>query len=422
MPTRITNIIKHNSMIYNLNRHKTEFNQHYERISTGQRFSSISEDPIAGSKRVRLREKIKEITQFTSNSMYTQAHLKNVDGQVSSTIDILQRVRQLSLQAANGVTQGDDSFQLRQVISTEIEELLKTLISIGNQKDIEGNALFGGNLFKDDAFEVITANIESEDGLVIGNRITNVIYKGNISKNLQEIDNNEYMSINIPGNDLFGGTNMTISSTINTNAFTADREQQFKIDGKLIQVSTGDTLPDIIQKINDADIDIEARSLANNFISLSTQKPHQIWLEDVEGGTVLQDLGLLASNPTRESQYADTAQVDGLSVFGVLIKIRNDLENARQSEIGGVDLEFIDSSISNIISQQAALGAKSSRLETHQEYLAWTKTYTQELNASNESTDVAESVMQLKNLEAVHNYALNIGARMSQMTLLDFLR
>lgn len=45
-----------------------------------------------------------------------------------------------------------------------------------------------------------------------------------------------------------------------------------------------------------------------------------------------------------------------------------------------------------------------------------------ELLASNEGIDVAETVMNLKWIESVHSYALNVGARIIKPTLMDFLR
>jgi len=45
-----------------------------------------------------------------------------------------------------------------------------------------------------------------------------------------------------------------------------------------------------------------------------------------------------------------------------------------------------------------------------------------ELLAESEGIDVAESIMNLKWLESVHQYALNVGARVIKPTLVDFIR
>jgi flagellar hook-associated protein 3 FlgL len=50
------------------------------------------------------------------------------------------------------------------------------------------------------------------------------------------------------------------------------------------------------------------------------------------------------------------------------------------------------------------------------------RTFMTELLAKNESVDLPEAIMNLKWLESVHNYALNIGSRIIRPTLMDFLR
>ena len=226
-----------------------------------------------------------------------------------------------------------------------------------------------------------------------------------------------------PGNKVFWGTNMTISSSVDASNFVADRPQSFKLDGYRLEIKAGDTLEDIVNTINTANIDVEANMLGGSFLSLTTKNPHQIWMQDIEGSSVLSDLGLVSTtNPSQPNEYSQTAQVSGLNIFDAIIQLRNDIYEGKQLEVGGRDLGYLDSSLNNLISHRADVGAKYNRIENHEKNLAWSKTYTQELITNTESTDLAESVMNLKWLESVHNYALNIGARLSQLQLLDFLR
>ena len=62
------------------------------------------------------------------------------------------------------------------------------------------------------------------------------------------------------------------------------------------------------------------------------------------------------------------------------------------------------------------------RLESHEKKVAWDSTHMTELLAESEGIDFPETIMNLKWLETVHNYALNVGARIIRPKLLDFIR
>jgi flagellar hook-associated protein 3 FlgL len=168
---------------------------------------------------------------------------------------------------------------------------------------------------------------------------------------------------------------------------------------------------------------VRASKGSQDDIILTSKSPHQIWLEDLEGGTVLQDLGLIdGSNPEPPNNFAATATVSGLSIFEVVIMLRDDLIKGDVKLIGGRDLEALDSALENILRYRAEVGARVNRLEQHEKRIAWDTTYTKELLAKNESVDVTQAIVDLKWLEAVHAYALRVGAGIIKQTLMDFLR
>ena len=108
-------------------------------------------------------------------------------------------------------------------------------------------------------------------------------------------------------------------------------------------------------------------------------------------------------------------------MFDVIITLRDDLIRRDQVNIGGRDLEAIDMVIENVLRYRSEVGAKVNRLEQHDRRIAWDRSYVNELLATNESTDITGSIIQLKWLESVRHYALNVGSRMVQPTLMDFI-
>jgi flagellar hook-associated protein 3 FlgL len=97
---------------------------------------------------------------------------------------------------------------------------------------------------------------------------------------------------------------------------------------------------------------------------LNTTVPHQIWLEDKGSGTVLQDLGIINRNfPEPPNNIEPTASVGGMSIFDMMIQIRDDLVRGDQELVGGRDLGLIDGALDNILRHLAATGAKQNRVE-----------------------------------------------------------
>ena len=110
-------------------------------ISSGRRILSPSDDPIGSSRALELREAISRIEQFNRNGTIASNRLAQEESALNSINNVLQRVRELALQA-NNATQSDES---RGLIAVEVREQLANLVQLANQQDGNGNYLFAGN-------------------------------------------------------------------------------------------------------------------------------------------------------------------------------------------------------------------------------------------------------------------------------------
>lgn len=415
--------MQNNSLVRNLERHKYEMDKVQNQLATGQRISRPGDDPSAATNQMYYRSRVNELDQFGQNIEAGKSRLNHMDGELGRVTEILHRVRVLAVQASNGIYQGDSGFELKNAIAKEIDQHLRALIDIANGRDATGRPLFGGHEVDRPPFEPILSSIRGLQGIQLDNQIVGVEYRGDNGKRLMEVERSQYIDINLPGNQAFWGTNMTITGATDNSGYVSTTDQAFKIDGVEIRVAAGDTIDDIIDKINQAGIEVKASKVGQDYMSLSTTEPHQIWLEDMEGSTVLRDIGLISSDKSEPpNNFAETARVNGRSIFDVLIKFRDDLIAGDQLEISGRDLGNLDSALENVLRFRAEVGAKQNRMEEHTKRVAWDKTYMQELLAESEGIDVAESIMNLKWLESVHQYALNVGARVIKPTLVDFIR
>jgi len=420
---RITGQMTSNSLVKTLNRHQSDLDEIQTQIGTGMKIRKPSDDPGIATNQMYFRTRLHELEQFGRNLDDGKSRLDQADGALSTVTDILQRVRVLTVQASNGIYQGDKGFELEVAIGKEIDQHLRALIEIANSRDATGKYLFGGHTIDKAPFDAIETKEKGLKGINIQEGIVGVEYRGDIGEQIREIDRGEYIGVTVPGNRVFWGTNTSITAGKDVNEYVVPNDQRIKINGVEISIAAGDKLDDIIDKINSAPLDLKAARLGNNNISLSTTTPHQMWLEDIEGGTVLKDLGLIEPNASEPpGNFSRTATVTGLSIFDVLIQLRNDLTSRDQEKISGKDLGDIDLALENILRHRAAIGAKVNRIEHHATRMDFDRTFMTELLAKNESIDFPEAIMNLKWLESVHNYALNIGSRIIRPTLMDFLR
>ncbi|MEM7432322.1 MAG: flagellar hook-associated protein FlgL [Pseudomonadota bacterium] len=111
-------------------------------ISSGRRILTPSDDPIAASRSIQMVETISRLEQFDRNSTLALNRLSQEESALNSVNNVVQRVRELGLQA-NNATQSDES---RGLIAVEMRELLDELVQLANQQDGNGRYIFSGNL------------------------------------------------------------------------------------------------------------------------------------------------------------------------------------------------------------------------------------------------------------------------------------
>jgi len=418
---RITNQMLNNTMNYNLQRHQAEMDRIQNSLSTGKTVNMPRDNPISTTNQMLYRTRLTEIDQFLKNIDETKSRLDEVDTSIQSTLKIFQRLRVLTVQGANGIY---SSFERKEAAATEINELLEQLVAVANTKGATGRAIFGG--FKTGTEDQPNPFVPVYQTLTAGNQgdaMIGVEYRGNTGLVKRELSKGEYVEVNIPGNQVFWATNQILTSNRDMSAYTASSNQVIRIDGTELNISAGDNLDIIIDKINNAGLSVRASKGGRNNMILESTTPHQIWLEDAGNGTVLRDLGLINRDfPEPPNNISPTVTVGGMSLFEMVITLRDDLVRGDQELVGGRDLGLIDMTLDNLLKHVAGIGAKQNRVDQMARRIEQDKGNVTELLAKTEGIDYAETIMNFKWLESVHQYALAVGAKTIRPTLMDFLK
>jgi len=111
-----------------------------QQVSTGNRITSPSDDPVAATRVLELNRAIDTLEQYQRNADFAEARLGLEETVLTSFTDQLQRIRELSVQANNDILTAED----RRAISFEVRQLLDNMIQSANTKDSNGEYIFSG--------------------------------------------------------------------------------------------------------------------------------------------------------------------------------------------------------------------------------------------------------------------------------------
>ena len=109
-------------------------------VATGRNLLSPADDPVGSQQAVRLEQSIGKLAQFETNGQLVAGRLIVEDSKLAAAGDVIQRVRELVIQASNA-TQNTES---RRLIAAEIKELNAELLDTANSENGQGEYMFAG--------------------------------------------------------------------------------------------------------------------------------------------------------------------------------------------------------------------------------------------------------------------------------------
>lgn len=163
----------------------SELQKTQQQISTGKRVNNPSDDPVAAARVLKLNQQSAGIKQFQRANDLATNRLQQEESALSSVTDVLQRVRELTVQAGNGSLSSED----RQSIAAELRERIEQLGSLANTRDASGEYVFSG--FKGDT-PAFAKNISGD-----------YVYQGDEGQRSLEIDVGVKVPISDHGKGLF---------------------------------------------------------------------------------------------------------------------------------------------------------------------------------------------------------------------------
>lgn len=127
---RVTQSMLSNNMIRNLSASYSKMGQYQDQLTSGHKANRPSDDPVVAMKGIGYRTDLTKIEQFQRNLGEAYNWLDSTDEAYAQVTDAMQRIRELTVDGANGTKTPDD----KEKIIAEISELRKHIQSLANSK------------------------------------------------------------------------------------------------------------------------------------------------------------------------------------------------------------------------------------------------------------------------------------------------
>ena len=413
---RVSTDMPNTDIQYYLRRQEDSLQNLQNQISSGNKLNQLRDDPLAAAHTVRYQSHLARLERFESNTLYAKDHFNQIDIYLQRSVDVMQRIRELAVTGANGIYGKEETRNM----ASEVNELLKELVSISNVTGPDGNRLFAGDKAFTEPFRIVEGTVEGGgETLVI-----NVEYRGSGPARRTEIGDGAYTELDMGGGEVFWAERMQIFSRVDATQWQAGQDGAFYVDGYEIPVRTGDTLPAIVTKINESGAPVKASvDPQTKGLVLTGTNPHLIKVEDKKGSKTMEDLGIIQfNNDPSAPNWSPFAMVAGGSVFDMVIRLRNALYRGDHDFIGGLGIGGVDLALGNLQSKLTDVGSRQERVA-----MTWLKLNQEIPNvtamlARESAVDMVRAATDLAQMDFAHKATLQTAARIIPPTLLDFLR
>jgi flagellar hook-associated protein 3 FlgL len=197
---RISTIQAFNTSVNGMQKNYANLTRTQEQISTGKRILTPADDPVASVRLLQLSQEQALNAQYTSNNTAAQNSLNSEEAILSSIETVLQRIREIGVQAGNGTLDSTD----RSSLGTELGQREDELLSLMNSKDASGHYLFGGSQSDQQPF------VRNPDGTYS--------YQGDETQVNVQVASSTFLALGDNGKDLF--ENVFNANRVTTNHTT----------------------------------------------------------------------------------------------------------------------------------------------------------------------------------------------------------
>jgi len=166
-----------------------------EKLSSGQRINRAGDDASGLAVSEKLRAQIRGLNMASFNASNGISFIQVSEGYLQESEDILQRIRELAVQASNGIYSDED----RVYIQVEISQLVDELDRIASHAQFNGMNMLTGRFARSNGQNIPTASMWFHIGANMDQRIQ--VFIGTMTADglgIRDVGNNEFVNLESP--------------------------------------------------------------------------------------------------------------------------------------------------------------------------------------------------------------------------------
>ena len=237
-------IVQHNLRAMNSNRmlgvNSATQSKSTEKLSSGYKINRAADDAAGLSISEKMRRQIRGLTQASANAQDGISCVQTAEGALNEVHDMLQRVNELAVKAANGTLQSED----QGYIQAEVNQLLSEIDRTANDTKFNKMGLLDGSTAS------INLQVGAEEGQVITLNLSEMSAEG------LEID----------------GLDITASGTIGKIDAAIQKVSSFRSDLGAVQnrlEHTINNLDNVVENTTSAEASIRDTDMAKEMVKFS---------------------------------------------------------------------------------------------------------------------------------------------------------
>jgi flagellin len=155
-----------------------------EKLSSGMRINRAGDDASGLAVSEKMRSQVRGLNQAATNAQNGISFIQATEGYLQEAQDILQRMRELSVQSSNGIYSAEDRMQ----VQVEVSQLVAEIDRISSQAQFNGMNMLTGRFARETGENTVTgsmwlhigANMDQRSRVYIGTMTSKALGVRNI--------------------------------------------------------------------------------------------------------------------------------------------------------------------------------------------------------------------------------------------------
>ncbi|MDX7484502.1 FliC/FljB family flagellin [Citrobacter freundii] len=404
----------------NLNKSQSSLSSAIERLSSGLRINSAKDDAAGQAIANRFTSNIKGLTQASRNANDGISIAQTTEGALNEINNNLQRVRELSVQAANGTNSGSDLTS----IQDEINQRLSEINRVAEQTDFNGTKV----LSKDGKLtiqvgandnETISIDLKKIDSSTLGLDKLDVTKMANTVSNGTSLNVNatfdESMLKDLGGKAVAGGKLMTDDND-KTYVTVGTKSYEAKVDSTKGTVTYDSTGAEYTPAANPVEVKTVGKTVKVDAETGFAKNQDLVKYKTGTGVNVKDAYAIRTTNAVTGHATYKSAKFDANG------KVTADTDVTPDITVNPLDK--IDAALSDVDKFRSQLGAVQNRFESAITNLGNTVNNLSSARSRIEDSDYATEVSNMSRAQILQQAGTSVLAQANQTTqnVLSLLR